>query len=440
MDAGRDPILPRVLSHALAVMLLLPALVVAQDRREADAIRTGTLTLDGVEHPIRLLGRARAPYLSLEDLAAAVGGAWGRDPMSRAPLLTVGTHRVLFSTTDRRISVDGRRRRLSRAVELRGGAVWVPLDFIENHLPKLIDARVRFRSTAPRPPSGAADHARDGTGRASESSPADRPGAPDRRRPVARVRPGDPLQGWQETPAVVRSIVLDPGHGGDENGAEGPTGLLEKDVVLEVARRLRLHLQRRGYDVHLTRSRDVNVPLEERTAVANNRQADLFISLHANASTGRSARGAEIYYLSLDRADQAREETEPASAYVSPRDRDDPLKMILWDMAQSAWLARSGRLAEIIQDEFNRVLDIPDRGVKQAPFRILVGATMPAVLVEIGFISNSEEEERMRDPDFLDIIVRSLTRSIEAYSRESRRQASGERHSRPGGRPRRDGP
>lgn len=440
METGRGPILPGVLSHALAAILLLPVLVVAQDRLEADAIRIGTLVLDGVEHPIRMFGQARESSVNLEDLARAVGGAWGRDPLSRSPLFTIGNNRVLFSTTDRRISVNGRRRRLSHPVQLRHGSVWVPLDFIEGHLARLIDVQVDFRSTAPRPLSGRDDPMPDSTGRASGSTAADRSSAPDRRRSEARERFNDPLPGWRETPSVVQFIVLDPGHGGDEEGARGPTGLLEKDVVLEVARRLRLHLQRRGYDVHLTRSRDVNVPLEERTAVANNRQADLFISLHANASTGRSARGAEIYYLSLDRADQAREETEPAGAYVSPRDRDDPLKMILWDMAQSTWLARSGRLAEIIQDDFNRVLDIPDRGVKQAPFRILVGATMPAVLVEIGFISNAEEEERMRDPDFLDIIVRSLTRSIDAYRSESRRQVSGSSDNRRGSRPRRRRP
>ena len=407
----------------LTVALLLPVSAVAQGRLEADVIETRTLVVAGVEHPIRVLRDGRATYLNLEDVATAVGGAWGRDPLSRDPLFTVGDDRVLFSTRDRRIAVNGRRRRLSRPVKTRSGGVWVPPDFVEAHLPALIDAPVRFLDTAPRSASPL-DAATLPDTVPSPSSP-----------PDDAALPGDSLLDRQGSPAGLRSIILDPGHGGEEEGARGPTGLLEKDVVLEVARRLRIHLQRRGYDVHLTRNRDVNMPLEERTAVANNRRADLFISLHANASSGRRARGAETYYLSLDRAEQARHQSEPAGAYVSQRDRDDPLKMILWDMAQSAWLAESGRLAEIIQADFNRVLDIPDRGIKQAPFRILVGATMPAVLVEIGFISNAEEEERLRDPDFLNLIVESLVRSIDAYRGERRLRTRGRSTGWPGGGP-----
>ena len=104
---------------------------------------------------------------------------------------------------------------------------------------------------------------------------------------------------------------------------------------------------------------------------------------------------------------------------------DDPLQMILWDMAQSTWLSESSVLAETIQGEFNRALGIPDRGVKQAPLRVLVGATMPAVLVEVGFITNRQEEKRLRDPQFVDLIVTSLTRAIESYDDRMRRRTGG---------------
>ena len=203
----------------------------------------------------------------------------------------------------------------------------------------------------------------------------------------------------------------------------GPTGLLEKDLVLDVARRLQQQLERRGFRVFLTRERDKNIPLEERTAIANNRKADLFISLHANASPSPEASGAETYYLSLPRAaktDAERLGGHETAALISRSDEADPLQMILWDMAQSQWLAESSVLAEQIQADFNETLGIPDRGVKQAPFRILVGATMPAILVEIGFISNRDEERRLRDPRFLDTIVDSLARSIDAYRARSR--------------------
>ena len=103
---------------------------------------------------------------------------------------------------------------------------------------------------------------------------------------------------------------------------------------------------------------------------------------------------------------------------------DDPLKLVLWDMAQAAWLAESQLVAEQIQAEFNKALGIPDRGVKQAPFRVLVGATMPAVLVEIGFISNPEEERRLRDPAFLQDMVNALVRAIEAYRDRTARRPS----------------
>ena len=364
-----------------------------------------TLVVGGIEHPLRVLRRGDDVFLNLGDLAAAVGGAWGRDPLSRDPLLTLGDDRVMFSTRDRRIAVNGRRRRLSRPSRLRAGAVWVPSDFVEEHLTSLVDERLILLESPPSPPPATPPPLGDA--------------APSPERPEL-AGPGGPLDlpRRRATRGGPYFIVLDPGHGGEEKGAEGPTGLLEKDVVLEVARRLRIHLERRGYKVHLTRSRDLNVPLEERTAVANNRQADLFLSLHANASSSRHARGAETYYLSLDRAERARHEAEPG-AYLSTDERSDALQMILWDMAQSSWLSESSRLAEIIQTDFNRALEIPDRGVKQAPFRVLVGATMPAVLVEIGFISNPDEEERLRDPDFLNLIIRSLLGSIEAY-RETR--------------------
>ncbi|MFQ5718646.1 MAG: N-acetylmuramoyl-L-alanine amidase [Acidobacteriota bacterium] len=403
---------------AATLVILFPAPAAAQGSPEADVIETATLAVGGVENPIRALRVRGRLYLNLEDVADAVGGAWGRDPLSHNPLFTVGDTRVLFSTKDRRFSIDGRRHRLSRPIVMRSGGVWVPPDFVQEDLPALIDERVTFIETPPRGSDGRAPPPGVTPSTGTASSP---------------VSSRDSVIERQAGPGRVHTVVLDPGHGGEENGAEGPTGLLEKDVVLQVARRLRIHLERRGYDVYLTRDRDVNLSLDERAAVANNRQADLFVSIHANASPGRRARGAETYYLSLDRAARSEHVAEPETAYLSGSGRDDPLKMILWDMAQSSWLAESQRLAEIVQAEFNRVLDIPDRGVKQAPFRVLVGATMPAVLVEVGFISNAEEEERLRDAAFLDRLVGALARSIDSYRAEHRPGGGGDEVSWPAG-------
>ncbi len=386
------------------ILFLLPAATAAQEQAAGQWM---TLRADDGPHGVRSFREGRTTYLHLGDLADAVGGSWGRDPLSRDPLFTLDEHRILFSSRDRRIAVDGRRRRLSASVEFREGSVWVPEDFVEEVLEPLSGQRLILTpgapdAAAPPPPVVAPPQA-----------------APGPAPPPSRPEPAD---------GVVRTVVLDPGHGGIEEGAKGPTGLLEKDVVLDVARRLRQALEGRGFTVYLTRADDTNLPLEERTALANNRKADLFLSLHANASPSPRARGAETYYLSLPRsavADAARVGAHEAGSLMGPREREDPLKMVLWDMAQASVLAESSSLAEMIQSEFNSALDIPDRGVKQAPFRVLVGATMPAVLVEIGFISNPEEEARLQDPAFLDTLVGALTRSLEGYRERARRRSLG---------------
>jgi N-acetylmuramoyl-L-alanine amidase len=389
---------------------LLPAWPGLVSAQEYGGERVVTMQVSGELYPVRAFTQERRTYFHLGDIADAVGGSWGRDPLSRDPLFTLGENRVLFSSKDRRIAVNGRRRRLSAKVEFRHGGIYVPSDFVPQILEELLDQDIKLLAVPPPPPP-----------------PPDELVVPEPPAPSAGAEPGrEPGLPWSDDRdregRGVRTVVLDPGHGGEEEGAKGPTGLLEKDLVLDVARRLQQQLDRRGFQLFLTRERDKNIPLEERTAIANNRKADLFISLHANASPSPEASGAETYYLSLPRAaktDAERLGGHETAALISRPDEADPLQMILWDMAQSQWLAESSVLAERIQADFNETLGIPDRGVKQAPFRILVGATMPAILVEIGFISNRDEERRLRDPRFLDTIVDSLSRSIDAYRARS---------------------
>jgi N-acetylmuramoyl-L-alanine amidase len=240
-------------------------------------------------------------------------------------------------------------------------------------------------------------------------------------------------------PGTVSTIVIDPGHGGEEEGAKGPTGLLEKQVVLDLSQRLRQRLQSQGFTVYLTRDSDESLALDERTAIANNKRADLFISIHANASPTAEARGAETWFLSLSRMQDVASTlaVSPGDDLVpSAGDRDDPLKLILWDMAQASSIAESSVFAETVQAELNHALDLKDRGVKQAPFRVLVGATMPAVLVEIGFISNPDEEARLRDPQFLDTLADAISRAVGSYRDTLRLQGNGaELGWKPGGQP-----
>lgn len=218
----------------------------------------------------------------------------------------------------------------------------------------------------------------------------------------------------------IHTIVIDPGHGGKEVGAIGPAGLMEKDATLAVCKRLAAALEARlKTRVILTRNEDAVVPLDQRTAIANQYHADLFLSVHMNAAIVKGAHGAETYFLSLDASDKLAEraaEVENASArnLAAPGSSSD-LKLILWDLAQQDYLNESSRLAQAVQEEMNRITGIQNRGVKQAPFKVLVGATMPAALVEVAFITNPDEESKIKSDAFQKTVVDALTTAVERY-------------------------
>lgn len=218
-----------------------------------------------------------------------------------------------------------------------------------------------------------------------------------------------------ETPIVV----IDPGHGGENVGAAGPQGTLEKVVTLQIARKLQASIVGNlGYRVFLTRDGDVDVPLDDRAPVANNYKADLFVSIHANGFPLEGAAGSEVYFLS-DRAsdDVSRRVALAEGGALDDRPRGDssPLSMILWDMAQAEHLEESSRLASRIQEELAAVTGSEGRGIKQAPFRVLVGAAMPAVLVEVAFISNPDEEELLNSTEYQWRIASALMRGIARF-------------------------
>ena len=222
-------------------------------------------------------------------------------------------------------------------------------------------------------------------------------------------------------------VVIDPGHGGAETGAVGPSGLEEKNVVLDLARRLKAALQEDGSTaVVLTRDEDRLVPLDERTAIANHNRADLFLSIHMNAARGRRAVGAETFFLAPEATDdetrtlaalENRAYEAPDAASTKAPETGAGIELILWDLAQNRYLDQSGRLAESVQAEMNGLAGTRDRGVRQAPFRVLMGATMPAVLVEAGLISNPEEESRFKSDEHKDKVVLALKRAVEQFRR-----------------------
>jgi N-acetylmuramoyl-L-alanine amidase len=233
--------------------------------------------------------------------------------------------------------------------------------------------------------------------------------------------PGAPVPSLNPPPLAIRTIVIDPGHGGRDAGAVGPTGLREKDVVLDIGLRLRRLIQERlGIRTVMTRTEDVFVPLEERTAVANRAKADFFVSIHVNAAPKSKAQGFETYYLSREpsdseaRASAIRENLSVNLEGLKPKEQDT-LKAILWDMANTLYMKESSELAEILLEELDKILKVENRGVKSAPFFVLMGAAMPAVLTEVAFISNPEEERRLQDAEYKERIAEALYAGIARF-------------------------
>ncbi len=230
------------------------------------------------------------------------------------------------------------------------------------------------------------------------------------------VKPGSAGRG-------MRTIVVDPGHGGLEPGARGKFGAQEKDLTLGISLKLKSMIERElAYPVELTRSEDVDRSLEDRAAIANNHHAFVFVSIHTNSSARKQTRGPEVYFLNLNATDEearrlAYMENNSSEFEEIEGDSGDEIKMILWDMAQSAYLKQSSRLAELIQNELNSFWRTRNRGIKQAPFKVLTGVACPAVLVEVAFISNPEEERKLVKESYQENIAKAIFQGLKGFLR-----------------------
>ena len=245
---------------------------------------------------------------------------------------------------------------------------------------------------------------------------------PDLIRPVAAAQPTRDGQATltRTLGLKISRIVIDPGHGGHDTGTIGPTGLMEKDLCLDVALRLGKIIQQRlpGAEVVYTRSDDTFIPLEERTRIANESKADLFISIHANSSRDHGARGVETYYLNLKGSPDAMEVAarENATAQESIHDLEDMVKKI----AQSEKIDESREFASDIQDSLARRVQqmnktVKDRGVRKAPFVVLIGADMPSILTEISFLSNPADERLLKKPEQRQKVAEGLYQGVASY-------------------------
>jgi N-acetylmuramoyl-L-alanine amidase len=222
--------------------------------------------------------------------------------------------------------------------------------------------------------------------------------------------------------APVRTIAIDPGHGGSDIGRMSPSGVKEKDVNLAIALMLRDRLMEElGVSVVMTRTDDVLIPLDERVEKANTAGAQLFISIHCNGWFTSDAEGFEVFFLAPARTEEEAQLGREENASVAyerqnaPDESGGDIDFILWDMVQNAYLNESSDLAEMVQRELNTSLGIRNRGVKQTGLRVLKGLKMPGVLIETAFLSNPKEEALLLSTEFRERLVDSTIEAIRAF-------------------------
>ena len=344
-------------------------------------------------------GYAALPASVLVSLGAEL--SYARDGL----VVQIGSHQVAIATGSPRITVDGAARPLKSPAYDEGGIVFLPVEFFLEILPGLTDGRVlvdvpgrSIRGIAPR----------------AANVPRVEIAAPVEDRPEAPPAPGSAPQ--------RRLVVVDAGHGGRDPGARGPGGTREKDVTLAVARRLAAILREDPtLEVRMTRDRDTLIALHDRARLANRwrdeGQPALFISVHCNANPSRGEKGFETYFLAEARtADAQRVEAfENASVLYEDAPVGGPMAFILTDLRQNQHLHESSDWARLVQDRLRQVHPGPNRGVKQAGFAVLRGTFMPAVLVEIGFVSNPSEERLLNEGEMQGDIAEQLARAVRDF-------------------------
>ncbi len=313
-------------------------------------------------------------YLALMAVCDAKGIDWRYDTFTRCVSLNKNGHQVNLRVGDEAITIDGRLLSLGRSVEIHKGTVAVPYHkFKELILDGVFKDVQTGRVTAP-------------------------------------------------YILTIKRVVVDAGHGGRDPGTIGRSGLKEKDVNLDIAKRLSKLLSERGIDVVMTRTTDSFVPLSRRVDIANRSGADLFISVHANANRVRSLNGFEVYYISPTVGDSKRALSTaksvpfPSSTGMLASNSLD-LKAILWDMFYTDKRAESIELSRSLCWAMEKNLDARLLGVKAARFEVLRGVRMPAVLVEVGFMSNLEEERKLRNSFYRQEAAQSLMQGIEEYAK-----------------------
>jgi N-acetylmuramoyl-L-alanine amidase len=247
--------------------------------------------------------------------------------------------------------------------------------------------------------------------------------------PPAAPGPPPDLTALTQVPASIRTIAIDPGHGGDDEGVKGANGTKEKDLTLAVARRIKASIEARlGIRVLLTRDDDRRVPIDERTAIANNSKSDVFISLHVNASLRPALAGGSIYSaaFSPNAAQVARALAPERVPAIGGGSRE--IEFVPWDFAQTAHVAQSDSLAKLLEEQFHDRIPLAVRPVDSAPLRVLESANMPAVLIEMGYLTNPDQEKQLAGAEFQNTFVQAVLDAVVKFRDlldERRREAQG---------------
>ena len=227
------------------------------------------------------------------------------------------------------------------------------------------------------------------------------------------------------------TVILDAGHGGKDPGSQGKYGTNEKDVVLDITKRIGRLLEKSGIKVVYTRDEDIFIPLIQRTKIANDSNGKLFVSIHANSNKNRKIKGFETYLLRPGKSEDAIEVATRENAVIkyeeTTREYDNLTgeSLIMATMAQSMFMKESEDLASIIQMELDKRLDTPNRGVKQAGFYVLIGASMPNVLVEVGYLSNPSEEKKLKQGNHKQKIADAIYQSIKHFKQSREKILAG---------------
>jgi N-acetylmuramoyl-L-alanine amidase len=324
-----------------------------------------------------------------------------------------GSREFRFRVDSAGVRVDGQPLPMAHAAYSENGIAYLPAEFLTSILPQAAPGGVTV----------------DAGGRVLRADPAVLAAG------FASPAPATPSVALPQPPSGPpprRLVVIDAGHGGRDPGARGQAGTREKDVNLQVARRVvEILRQDPTLDVRLTRNHDTLIALRDRPRMAARWRAEgqpaLFMSIHCNAHPSRAETGYETYFLAEARTAESRRVQameDAAEQYEERRPEGDPLSFIMSDLRQNQHLRESSDWAQMIQNRLREVHPGPSRGVKQAGFAVLVGATMPAVLVELGFISNRNEEQMLADARQQETFARQLASGVQDFFRATdRRQA-----------------